>query len=310
MQNPSTLVEGKKKRSLCLYSLAFVKPRRCRDRVFTVYYFGRMLCRSGVVLALSFIKFDEAGLGDLMVASRACLRPKHPDMSLALHQGVLLLAQFSVVMFTVEEIRGRWRIQFKSLGLQPTNFLITWKGIEELMINHGRSLRNRLPNVSLCWHLVLKLCPFLASFDESVVFHYMVLIFHSFKGFSDLKQTLKDFLEDSWKTLGKSFNVFYARGLPTKSSGSLPKSSEVFCPKLWKTSQKTLGRISEDSWKILGRLMEDSRKTLKRLLEDFLGSLLMYFMLEDFPRSLEEVFCPKWSVLVVKLSSEVFFRSM
>lgn len=41
------------------------------------------------------------------------LRPKHPNMSLALHQGVLLLAQFSVVMFTVEEIRGRWRIQFK-----------------------------------------------------------------------------------------------------------------------------------------------------------------------------------------------------
>ncbi|KAF3507329.1 hypothetical protein F2Q69_00009312 [Brassica cretica] len=72
MQNPSTLVEGKKKRSLCLYSLAFVKPRRCRDRVVTVYYFGRMLCRSGVVLALSFIKFDESGLGDLMVASRAC----------------------------------------------------------------------------------------------------------------------------------------------------------------------------------------------------------------------------------------------
>ncbi|WZY77490.1 hypothetical protein YC2023_023874 [Brassica napus] len=37
MQNLSALVEGKKKRSLCLSSLAFVKPRRCRDRVFTVY---------------------------------------------------------------------------------------------------------------------------------------------------------------------------------------------------------------------------------------------------------------------------------
>nr|VDD59712.1 unnamed protein product [Brassica oleracea] len=48
----------------------------------------------------------------------------------------------------------------------------------------------------------------------------MVLIFHSFKGFSDLRQTLKDFSEYSRKTsrntLGKS---------STKSSGSLLKSS-------------------------------------------------------------------------------------
>ena len=49
--------------------------------------------------------------------------------------------------------------------------------------------------------------------------------------------------------------------------------------RLWKISQKTLGRLSE---------------TLGRLLADFLRSLLMYFMLEDFPRSLREVFCPKW----------------
>ena len=34
---------------------------------------------------------------------------------------------------------------------------------------------------------------------------------------------------------------------------------------------------------------ENSCKTLGKLLEDFLGSLLMYFMLEDFPRSLREV---------------------
>ena len=45
--------------------------------------------------------------------------------------------------------------------------------------------------------------------------------------FSDLNQTLEDFSEDSWKTLGrllgKSSNAFYARRRPTKSSGSLPK---------------------------------------------------------------------------------------
>ena len=46
--------------------------------------------------------------------------------------------------------------------------------------------------------------------------------------FLDLSQTLKNFSEDSWKTLrrllGKSSNAFYAIRLPTKSSGSLLKS--------------------------------------------------------------------------------------
>ncbi|KAF3560235.1 hypothetical protein F2Q69_00015529 [Brassica cretica] len=46
--------------------------------------------------------------------------------------------------------------------------------------------------------------------------------------FSYLSQTLENFSEDSWKILGrllgKSSNVFYARRLPAKSSGSLPKS--------------------------------------------------------------------------------------
>ena len=45
--------------------------------------------------------------------------------------------------------------------------------------------------------------------------------------FSDLSQTLENFSEDSWKTLGrllgKSSNVFYARWLP-----------EVFCPRCYK----------------------------------------------------------------------------
>ena len=46
---------------------------------------------------------------------------------------------------------------------------------------------------------------------------------------------------------------------------SVLKLFECFCicrsfqiwVRLWKTSQKTLGKISEDSWKILGRLLED-----------------------------------------------------
>ncbi|KAG5388598.1 hypothetical protein IGI04_030139, partial [Brassica rapa subsp. trilocularis] len=96
--------------------------------------------------------------------------------------------------------------------------------------------------------------------------------------FSDLRQTLKEFSEDSRKTsqntLGKSSNAFYARKLA--SHEIFRKSSEVFCPKwykfwicilLWKTSQKTIGRLSED----------------------FLGSIIMYFMLDDFLRSLREV---------------------
>ncbi|KAG5396836.1 hypothetical protein IGI04_018650 [Brassica rapa subsp. trilocularis] len=60
---------------------------------------------------------------------------------------------------------------------------------------------------------------------------------------------------------------------------------EVFCTKLWKISPRTLGRLSET----LGRLLEDS-EILGRLLANFVISLLMYFMLEDFPRSLREVF--------------------
>ena len=65
----------------------------------------------------------------------------------------------------------------------------------------------------------------------------------------------------------------------------------------WDNSWKTLGRLSEDSRKTLGKLSEDSWKTLRRLSEDFLENLLMYFMLEDFPRSLQKVFqipLPKW----------------
>ncbi|KAG5400299.1 hypothetical protein IGI04_014906, partial [Brassica rapa subsp. trilocularis] len=76
--------------------------------------------------------------------------------------------------------------------------------------------------------------------------------------FLDLRQTLKNFSEDSRKTsrnsLHKSSNTFYARSL-----------QEVFCPKRYKFRICTL-------CKTLGRLSKDSRKTSW-------GSLLMYFML-------------------------------
>ncbi|KAG5378557.1 hypothetical protein IGI04_026399, partial [Brassica rapa subsp. trilocularis] len=117
--------------------------------------------------------------------------------------------------------------------------------------------------------------------------------------FSDLRLTLKDFsedfrntsrqefLEDFWKTLRrlpkKYSNVFYARKRLTKSSGSL---QEVF-----RKSSGSLPKFSAQSYtncgyKTFGRLFE----TLGRLLADFLRSLLMYFMLEDFSRSLQEAF--------------------
>ena len=47
-----------------------------------------------------------------------------------------------------------------------------------------------------------------------------------FANFSDLTQTLKDFSENLrrllGRLLGKSFNAFYARRLPTKFAGRLP----------------------------------------------------------------------------------------
>ena len=99
--------------------------------------------------------------------------------------------------------------------------------------------------------------------------------------FSDLNQTLEDFLKDSWKILRglleKSSNAFYARRRSTKSSGSFPK----FVYAEFSDMSSTLENFSENSWKTLrncqktlGRL-----KNLGRLLADFLGSLLMYFML-------------------------------
>ncbi|CAF2053643.1 unnamed protein product [Brassica oleracea var. botrytis] len=47
----------------------------------------------------------------------------------------------------------------------------------------------------------------------------MVLIFHSFKGFSDLRQTLKDFSEDFSEYFRQVFHEVFR------------KSSKVLCPK-------------------------------------------------------------------------------
>ncbi|KAG5410274.1 hypothetical protein IGI04_006593, partial [Brassica rapa subsp. trilocularis] len=69
---------------------------------------------------------------------------------------------------------------------------------------------------------------------------------------------------------------------------SLPESSIL--KDFWNNSWKTLGRLSKDSRETLGRLSKDSRKTHERLSEDFLEKFLMYFMLEDFVGSLQKVF--------------------
>ncbi|WZY94156.1 hypothetical protein YC2023_066485 [Brassica napus] len=66
----------------------------------------------------------------------------------------------------------------------------------------------------------------------------------------------------------------------------------------------------DNSWKTLGKLSKDFRKTLGRLSEDFLGNLL-YFILEDFPLSLQKVFqslLPK--VVQRDVVKEDFFRSL
>ncbi|WZZ65509.1 hypothetical protein YC2023_076879 [Brassica napus] len=91
----------------------------------------------------------------------------------------------------------------------------------------------------------------------------------------DLSQTLEDFSEDFWKTLGrllrKSSNAFYARRCPTKYSRSLPKSESDF-------------------GKFLRRLLEDYQKTLGILL----GKSSNVFYGRRLPTESSEVFCPKW----------------
>ena len=59
---------------------------------------------------------------------------------------------------------------------------------------------------------------------------------------------------------------------------------------IWMFWMCKLFRSESDFGRLLRRLSKYSRKTLKRLLEDFLGSLLLHFMLEDVPWSLQEVF--------------------
>ncbi|KAF3550315.1 hypothetical protein DY000_02004389 [Brassica cretica] len=98
---------------------------------------------------------------------------------------------------------------------------------------------------------------FLLSVATSI-FYYVLVMFASQLTVEYLSvylnQTLEDFSEDSWKTLGrllgKSSNAFYSRRRPTKSSGSLPKFFRYeldfgrFLRRLLEDSQK----LSEDSW--------------------------------------------------------------
>ncbi|KAF3540044.1 hypothetical protein F2Q69_00020469 [Brassica cretica] len=99
------------------------------------------------------------------------------------------------------------------------------------------------------------------------------MYFVFFRSESDFGKLLRRLSEDFLK----SSNPFYAIRLPTKSSGA--KSSGSLLKSSAQNMSQTFEDFSKESWKTLGRL-----------LKDFLGSLLMYFMLEDFPRSLREVF--------------------
>ncbi|KAG5378087.1 hypothetical protein IGI04_025929, partial [Brassica rapa subsp. trilocularis] len=68
-----------------------------------------------------------------------------------------------------------------------------------------------------------------------------------FAVFSDMRQTLKDFLENSQNTLGKSSKDFFARRLSMKSSHEVSrKSSEIF---YFSDLNHTLKNFSEDSRK-------------------------------------------------------------
>ena len=103
--------------------------------------------------------------------------------------------------------------------------------------------------------------------------------------FSDLNQNLEDFV----RSLLMHFMLEDVPWSLQEVFQNLNMQIFQVWVRLWKISQKTLERLSE----IPGRLLADS-ETLGRLLADFLRSLLMYFMLEDFPRSLRKVLCPKW----------------
>ncbi|KAG5375529.1 hypothetical protein IGI04_040125, partial [Brassica rapa subsp. trilocularis] len=120
---------------------------------------------------------------------------------------------------------------------------------------------------------------------------------------TDIERLLKSSRKTSQKTLEKSSNAFFARRLPTKFSGNLPKSLEslptssvqnstnigytlgrllgkssnaFYAGKLPTKSSESLLKSSaqnlsqtledflEDPWKIFGKLMENSQKTLGR----------------------------------------------
>ncbi|KAL0758439.1 hypothetical protein Bca101_074589 [Brassica carinata] len=102
----------------------------------------------------------------------------------------------------------------------------------------------------------------------------MFLNLQVFPDLRDFERLLRRLSEDSQKTLGRLFrsllrnssNAFYARRLPTKSPGNLPKSSaQSGINFVYVFYFSDLGQILEDfwdnSWKTLGRLSKDSRKT-------------------------------------------------
>ncbi|WZZ02715.1 hypothetical protein YC2023_088636 [Brassica napus] len=107
-----------------------------------------------------------------------------------------------------------------------------------------------------------------------------------------MRQTLKDFLENSQNTLGKSSKDFFARRLSMKSSHEVlrksskntshevfEKSSEIFCPK-WYKGMMSSGKSSE------------SLLNVARSLPGILLQLTIFdFSREDFSDTLEVFSC-------------------
>ncbi|KAF3508960.1 hypothetical protein F2Q69_00003604 [Brassica cretica] len=152
----------------------------------------------------------------------------------------------------------------KLLEVVPSTILRVVLLRQPLRTSLQRHLNSASPVSINCDHLEVALglqvkifYGFLLSLATSIFYYVLVMFAYQLtvEYFSVyLNQTLEDFSEDSWKTLGrllgKSSNAFYARRRPTKSSGSLPKfflyelEFERFLKRLLEDSQK----LSEDSW--------------------------------------------------------------
>ncbi|KAG5389298.1 hypothetical protein IGI04_030839 [Brassica rapa subsp. trilocularis] len=121
-----------------------------------------------------------------------------------------------------------------------------------------------------------------------------------------MRQTLKNFSEDSQKTLGKSSNTFFARRLSTKSPGSLPKSSIQNGTYFGYTLKRLLGKYSNAFYarRLLGKFSNAFYATKSS------GSLLKSSAQSD--TNFGYIFCSAFGRLLRRLSEllEDFLESL